>query len=191
MNDERAGALLGALRQGASPAAGAARARLAFAGAAAERDGRGGLRAEVASELAASLGPADESLTRWLLEQEIAAHEASGVGASEALYTLVAAMARFGRPEDALLIWRAREATPETRAGIDVEQLARAGVASTRAALERLARPGDTRPDTRADAARRALDWLKAGAAEGAFDDLPEYFLWADERFGLTVSGPT
>lgn len=187
MNDERAGALLGALRQSASPTASTARARLAFAGEQAERDGRGSLRAEVASELAATLGPADEALTRWLLEQETAAHAARGAGASEALYTLVAALARFGRPEDALLIWRAREATPETRGGVDVEQLARAGVAATRAALEQLVGRGDAQ----SDAARRALGWLDAGAAAGAFDDLPGYFLWADERFGLSVSGPT
>lgn len=187
MGAESAGALLGALRQGASPAADAARARLAYAGAQAERDGRGQLRAEVASGLGASLGPSDEALARWLLEQEIAAHEARQAGASEALYTLVAALARFGRSEDALLIWRAREATPETRAGVDVEQLARAGVASTRAALERLAGRGSTQ----SPAARRALGWFNQGAAEGAFDDLPGYFLWADERFGLTVSGPT
>jgi hypothetical protein len=29
------------------------------------------------------------------------------------------------------------------------------------------------------------------GIAEGAANDLPAYFAWSDERFGLHVSGPT
>jgi hypothetical protein len=45
--------------------------------------------------------------------------------------------------------------------------------------------------DAHAEASRHALDWLEEGASVGAFDDLPGYFLWADERFGLSVSGPT
>lgn len=182
-----AGALLGALRHGGA-AATAARERLAFAGDDLERGGRAQLRAAVADELAASLGPADEGVTRWLLRQEIAAHQARGAGASEALLTLVAAVARYGRSDDALLIWRAHEATPETRAAVDVEQMARADLTSTRATLARLAASADVEE---AEAARRALDWLEEGAAVGALGDLPGYFLWADERFGLTVSGPT
>ncbi|HEX2348310.1 MAG TPA: hypothetical protein VHI51_07735 [Ktedonobacterales bacterium] len=181
------GALLGALRRGGAAAA-TARKRLAFAGDALEGGGRAQLRAAVAGELAASLGPADEGVARWLLRQEIAAQQARGSGASEALLTLVAAVARYGRPDDALLIWRAREATPETRAAVDVEQMARADLTSTRATLARLAASADAQE---AEAARRALDWLEEGAAVGALGDLPGYFLWADERFGLAVSGPT
>ncbi|HEX8728716.1 MAG TPA: hypothetical protein VF739_08845 [Ktedonobacterales bacterium] len=183
---DKAGKLLAALRQGGADAA-SAREWLAFAGDALERDGREPMRAVVASELAASLGSVDEDSARWLLRQEVAAHEARGAGASESLLTLVAAVARYGRPDDALLIWRAREATAETRAAVDVEQMARADLTSTRALLARLA----ISSDAQADAARHALDWLEEGASMGAFGDLPAYFLWADERFGLSVSGPT
>lgn len=179
--------LLAELRHSGDDAA-RARERLTFAGDALERGGRARMRATVAGELAASLGPADEGVARWLLRQEIAAHEARGSGASETLLTLVAAVARYGRPDDALLIWRAHEATPETRAAVDVEQMARADLTSTRATLARLAASADVEE---AEAARRALDWLEEGAAVGALGDLPGYFLWADERFGLTVSGPT
>lgn len=181
------GAILRALRRGGDEAA-TARERLAFAGEALEGGGRAQLRAAVAGELAASLGPADEGVSRWLLRQEIAAHRARGSGASETLLTLVAAVARYGRSDDALLIWRAHEATAETRAAVDVEQVARADLASTRTTLARLAASADVEE---AEAARHALDWLEEGAAVGAFGDLPGYFLWADERFGLTVSGPT
>jgi hypothetical protein len=182
----QAGELLAALRHGGEAAA-SARERLAFAGDASERAGREELRAAVASELAASLGPGDGMVARWLLRQAVAAHEAGGSGASEALLTLVAAVARYGRPDDALLIWRAHEATAETRAAVDIEQMARADLANTRAALARLT----VGSGADADAARHALAWLEEGASVGAFDDLPGYFLWADERFGLSVSGPT
>jgi hypothetical protein len=148
---------------------------------------RARLRAEVAQALGRDLRPTDRPLARWLLEQEIAAHMARGVGASEALYTLVATVARFAQPADAPLIWRARQVTPETRTGVDVEQLVRAGVAATRTTLERMA----AQPGAQADEARQALGWLDDGATAGAFDDLAGYFLWADERFGLTISGPT
>ncbi|MDE3230954.1 MAG: hypothetical protein KGO05_13830 [Chloroflexota bacterium] len=157
---------------------GAGREVLAFAGDTATAEARERLRADVVAALAFDLHPTDRPLTLWLLAQEVAAHEARGAGASEALYTLVAAVARFGQPEDAPLLWRAREATEETRAGVDVEQFARLGIAEARAAL---AHEDDG----------RALAWLDGAAAVGAFDDLPGYFLWADERFGLRVSGPT
>lgn len=182
-------ALLAALRQ-SGDAGRSARAEVAHAGAEVGVGERQRLRAEAVAALGRSLLPTDRPLARWLLRQEIAAHEARGHGASEALYTLVAAVARFAQPDDALLLWRARQVTPETRAGVDVEQLGRAGLAPTRAALERVAaQTGAHAAD--AHGARQALRWLDEGAAAGAFDDLPEYFLWADERFGLTISGPT
>lgn len=182
--DAGALALLDALRRSGDAGA-SARTRVAYTGGEASADER--LRAEVVRALGHSLRPTDRPLARWLLAQEIAAHVARGHGASEALYTLVAAIARFAQPEDALLLWRARQATPETRAGVDVEQLGRAGLVPTRAALERVA----AQAGADGDAARQALRWLAEGAAAGAFDDLPDYFLWADERFGLTISGPT
>lgn len=185
MSDE-AETLLDALRHSGDASA-SARGQLAFAGEQVERSGRQRLRAEVAATLAERLRPTDRGLARWLLQQEILAHEARGYGATEALYTLVAALARFAQPEDAPLIWRARQATPETRDGVDVEQMARAGLDAVRATLTRLAQQAGPESDD----ARQALAWLDAGAASGAFDDLPEYFLWADERFGLVVSGPT
>lgn len=144
-------------------------------------------RAETAALLAASLQPGDGPLARWLLEQEIAAHETVGHGASETLFTLIAAVARYADPDDVLLLWRARQATPETRAGVDVEQLARAGIERVRHRLAALARGAG--PHARD--ARQALTWLESGAASGALTDLPGYFAWADERFGLHVSGPT
>lgn len=182
---EEAEALLDALRQ-ANDASVAARNQLAFSGDKAESADHQRLRGEVAAALGQSLLPSDRGIARWLLQQEIAAHQARGQGASEALYTLVAAVARFAQAEDALLIWRARQATPETREGVDVEQMARLGLDTARVTLARLAKqPGPQRDD-----ARQALAWLDAEEASGAFDDLPGYFLWADERFGLLISGP-
>lgn len=145
------------------------------------------LRSSIASLLAADLRPSDRPITRWLLEQESRALAARGAGESEALYTLVAALARFGQRSDALTLWRARQATPETRAGVDAEQFARAGLDATRSLLAGLARDGG--PD--ATEARAALDWLAEAGAAGAFDDLAAYFAWSDERFGLHISGPT
>ena len=190
MASEQVVALLAALRQLAghpSSATAQARATLAHAGNASTQAERERLRAEVAAALARDLQPSDRPVAAWLLAEEIAAHEARGHGASEALYTLIAAVARFGQPADALLLWRAHQATPETRAGVDAEQFGRLGLESARAQLARLA----TEPSPHADEARQALQWMDAAAAEGVFDDLAGYFLWADERFGLTTSGPT
>jgi hypothetical protein len=181
--------LLAALRSGstATEQARAALADIPGTGDSREHDARAEVRAAVSALLAASLQPSDAPLTRWLLEQEIALHMARGHGASETLYTLVAAVARFGDPADALLLWRARAATAETRAGVDVEQLARAGVQPVERHLRRLAQG----TDAQAEQAREALRWLEDGRAAGALDDLPAYFAWADERYGLHISGLT
>lgn len=144
-------------------------------------------RAEVATLLAASLRPGDTLIARWLLEQEIAAHEAAGRGASETLFTLVAAVARYADPDDVLLLWRARQATAETRAGVDVEQAFRGGVERVRRRLQTLIRQQGARTREAAE----ALEWLESGVSQGAAEDLPGYFAWADERFGLHISGPT
>jgi hypothetical protein len=144
-------------------------------------------RDDVTSLLAGSLLPGDHAPAWRLLEAEIGALTAAGAGATETLYTLVAVVARYADPADALLIWRARMATPETRAGLDVEQMARAGVGAIRGRLAEMARGGAAQ----AHEAAAALQWVEAGAATGAFDDLPGYFAWSDERYGLHVSGPT
>jgi len=173
--------LLEQLREGGQAADGA-RARLVADAQQADE-----LRALVASALAVGLRPSDRAITRWLLEQETAAHVACGAGASEALYTLVAALARFGQPSDVTPLWRARQATAETRAGVDAEQFARVGLSAARALLADSARAGG--PD--AAEARAALDWLDEAQREGAFDDLPAYFVWSDERYGVHITGPT
>jgi hypothetical protein len=178
-------ALLAQLRAGGE-ASDAARALLVHTADTAAAS-RAATRAEVVRLLAGSLRPDDKPLARWLLEQEVAAHEAAGRGASETLYTLVAAVARYSDPDDVLLLWCARQATPETRAGVDVEQVFRAGVDRVRRRLQTLVRQGGPR----ARDAAEALEWLESGVASGAADDLPGYFAWADERFGLGVSGPT
>lgn len=190
MASEQAEAVLAALRlsmgQSAEGAA-EARAMLAQAGDPSQRAARERLRAEVAAALTSDLLPSDHPVAVWLLAEEIKAHEARGAGASEALYMLIAAVARFAQPADALLLWRARQATPETQAGVDAEQFGRLGLAAVRERLTGLA----SEPGPQADEAARALQWLDAAAKEGAFDDLAGYFLWADERFGLATSGPT
>ena len=178
--------LLEALRGGGEGGE-AARGKLANIPNATDAAERAELRAEVARELAGSLRPDDRFLARWLLEQEIAAHEAAGRGASETLYTLVAAVSRYADPDDVLLLWRARNATPQTRAGVDVEQVARAGVERVRRRLRTLVGRGGPR----AAEAAEALEWLEQGLAAGAGDDLASYFAWADERFGVRVCGPT
>lgn len=180
-------ATLAALRGESQAAALAARATVAHAGSADGREARARLRGEVTTLLALDIRPSDAGLARWLLDEETAAQVARGSGASEALYTLVAVVARYAAPEDALRIWRAHEATPETRAGVDVEQVGRLGVTQTRAAVQRIIDAGGVQ----AQEAQHALAWLDEGAATGAFDDLAGYFLWADERFGLRISGPT
>lgn len=173
--------LLAALRAGGARA-NAARAALAHAHGASSV----GTRAAVTSALIASLQPSDHGLARWLLEEEIAAHEAADQGASETLYSLVAAVARFADAADALLLWRAHDATPDTRAGVDVEQLARAGVERVRTRLREL----DAAGGRRGASAARALIWFEEGIASGALDDLAAYFAWSDERFGLTLHAP-
>jgi hypothetical protein len=145
------------------------------------------MRAEVVRLLAGSVTPTDSALARWLLRIETESLASAGSGESETLYTLVALVARFADPHDALLIWRARQATPQTRAGVDVEQMARLGLDAVRRYLSRL-RDGST-PEVREAAA--ALAWLDEGERDGAFADLAGYFAWSDERFGVTVSGPT
>ncbi|HEV8193976.1 MAG TPA: hypothetical protein VGP82_21210 [Ktedonobacterales bacterium] len=145
------------------------------------------LRAAVARELGAQLSSRDRPLVRWLLEQEVAYVRAAGHGVTETFYTLIAALARFGQAEDVLLLWRAREATNETQSGIDVEQALRAGSDRVRDYLHELAQSDEPI----ALEARAALEWIEAGIAAGAADDLPGYFHWADERFGLQVAGPT
>lgn len=185
----RPDALLAGLRTGGQQAE-AARAALAFPGrdASAEACERAaGQRTEVATLLAASLRPGDKPVARWLLEQEIAAHEAAGHGATETLFTLVAAVARYADPDDVLLLWRGRQATPETRTGVDVEQAFRGGVERVRRRLQTLVR----QQGARAREAAEALAWLESGVSQGAAEDLPGYFAWADERFGLHISGPT
>jgi hypothetical protein len=143
--------------------------------------------AEVTRLLAGSVTSTDHALARWLLGAEIDALTAGESGESEALYTLVALVARFADPHDALLIWRARQATPETQAGVDLEQMARLGLDGVRRYLSRLR---DAKgPD--ASEAAAALAWLDEGERDGAFADLAGYFAWSDERFGVTVSGPT
>ena len=190
MASEQAEAVLAALRlsmgQSAEGAA-EARAMLAQAGDPSQRAARERLRAEVVAALTSDLLPSDHPVAVWLLAEEIKAHEVRGAGASEALYMLIAAVARFAQPADALLLWRARQATPETQAGVDAEQFGRLGLAAVRERLTGLA----SEPGPQADEADQALQWLDDAAKEGAFDDLAGYFLWADERFGLATSGPT
>ena len=89
----------------------------------------------------------------------------AGSGESEALYTLVALVARFADPHDALLIWRARQATPETQSGVDVEQMARLGLDGVRRYLSRL---HDANGPEASEAAA-ALAWLDEGERDGAF----------------------
>jgi len=148
---------------------------------------RAAMRAELTQELAAQVVSTDRPLVRRLLEQEVMYLRASGHGVTETLYTLVAALARFGQPDDTLTLWRAREATPETQSGVDVEQFLRAGIDLVRAHLRNLA----SDEAMEASEAQAAREWIEAGVAAGAADDLPGYFYWADERFGLQVSGPT
>lgn len=144
-------------------------------------------RAAITGELLADLRPEDHAPAVWLLEQEIAAISQSGADDLELLYRLVAAVARFARPVDALLIWQAARATPETRLGVDVEQALRAGPEATLRTLRRLSARGDSQ----ATDAAAALAWVEEGVAEGAASDLPAYFAWSDERFGLHIAGPT
>lgn len=182
MSQHSGATLLAALRAGPPSAYDA----LAYVGEPGSDARRAALRAEVTQALVGHLLPADRSLVRWLLEQERAQLRASGHGVTETLYALVAALARFGYPEDTLLLWRAREATPETQAGVDVEQLLRAGAEQVRGYLRGLAR-GE---EPAAHEAQAALDWIEAGITAGAADDLPGYFHWADDRFGVRIVGP-
>jgi hypothetical protein len=145
-------------------------------------------RAAITEALLADLRPGDHALAVWLLHRELDTLGAAGTGATETLYRLIAAVARFARPDDALLIWRAAQVTPETRVGVDVEQALRAGPG---AVLRALGQRASTHGETDADDAAAALAWVWAGIANGAADDLPAYFAWSDERFGLHVSGPT
>lgn len=144
-------------------------------------------RTTVTQALLADLKPGDHALVVWLLEREIDELTTVGNGDPETLYRLVAAVARFAHPEDALLIWRASRATAETRIGVDVEQVLRAGPEAVVRTLRQLTTDGAPQ----AEAAAAALAWAQAGIASGAASDLSAYFAWSDERFGLHISGPT
>lgn len=144
-------------------------------------------RTAVTEALLADVQPGDHALAIWLLQREIDAIKAAGTGATETLYRLIAVVARFAQPDDTLLIWRAAQATPETRGGVDVEQALRAGPEAALRALERQAARGGAQ----AEEAVAALAWVRDGIASGAANDLPAYFTWSDERFGLHISGPT
>jgi hypothetical protein len=178
-------ALLAALRAGGS-AADRARIQLAAQLDLTSADPHASTRAQVAAALLQALAPADRPVALWLLGQEVAVHRAAGHGAGDTLLALVAAVARFGQAEDALLLWQAHAATPETRDAVEVEQLGRAGVARVRAwLLAQVAAGGKGAHDAAA-----ALAWLDAGRAADAFDDLPAYFAWSDEIHGLTAGAP-
>ncbi len=179
--------LLAALRSREAAAREGARRSLAFAADEATEREHAALRATLVRMLVGALRPSDHQIVRWLLDQEIAAHEAAGCGASETLYVLVAAVARNVDPGDAMLLWRAHEATPATRDGVDVEQLMRAGVERVRRSLTRRLREGGPQ----VDATAQALAWLDSGVASGAADELPAYFAWSDERFGIHIDCPT
>jgi hypothetical protein len=176
------GQLLAALRQGGMPAAAA---RAALCAGASTGDAAADLRARVAAVLIAALLPTDREQVRWLLGEEVEALERQGHGATDTLYLLVAACARFGNADDALLLWRAYAATPETRATVDVEQMARAGVERVRATLgaQASAEPQHTE-------AAAALRWFEEGIASGALDNLAGYFAWSDEQYGLVTGAP-
>lgn len=144
-------------------------------------------RTAIAHALLADLRPGDHTPTVWLLEQERADIASGNTTDVELLYRLIAATARFAQPEDALLIWRAAQTTDETRIGVDVEQALRAGTEAVLRRLERLA----TSNGAQAKDAQAALAWVREGITNGAANDLPAYFAWSDERFGLHISGPT
>lgn len=144
-------------------------------------------RTAIAHALLADLRPGDHAPVVWLLEQERAGIASGDTADVELLYRLIAAVARFAQPEDALLIWRAAQTTAETRIGVDVEQAVRAGPEAVLRTLERLA----SSDDAQAEDAQEARAWVREGIANGAASDLPAYFAWSDERFGLHVSGPT
>ncbi len=145
------------------------------------------LRAVVTTFLTSSLLPSDRPLVRYLLGEEVATQRAAGEGDTETLLTLAVALARFAQPDDALLLWQAHDVTAETREAVDVELIGRAGVDRVRQALQRIAASGNA--DSARDA-RNALAWLESGEALGAFADLPAYFTWAEDRYGIAVSGP-
>jgi hypothetical protein len=144
-------------------------------------------RTAVAHALLADLRPGDHAPMAWLLEQERGDIASGNTTDVELLYRLIAGVARFAHPEDALLIWRAAQTSDETRIGVDVEQALRAGPEAVLRTLERLAMSDSAQ----AEDARAALAWVREGIANGAASDLPAYFAWSDERFGLHVSGPT
>jgi hypothetical protein len=173
--------VLAALRQVGTDAA----AREALRAGAGSGDAAADLRARVTARLITTLLPADHATVRWLLAEEVESLARQGRGATGTLYLLVAACARFGDPADALLLWRAYIATPETRATVDVEHLARAGVERVRRALVTQAEAGPLRTEAAA-----ALAWFEEGVTSMALDDLASYFAWSDEQYGLVTGAP-
>ena len=178
--------LLSELRSG-EDAGGAAHKALGVAPGPEGVDAHADARALVVDALLEALGPNDHGVAAWLLEQEVAAHRAAGYGAGQTLVALVAAVARFGHPEDALLLWRAWAATLDTGDAVEVEHLGRAGVERV---LDWLTRASETGGPAAAEA-HAALAWLERGMADGAFDNLAAYFAWSDEANGLGTYAPT
>ncbi|MBK1787380.1 hypothetical protein [Prauserella cavernicola] len=74
--------------------------------------------------------PDDAELVRYLLRQEIAAHEASW-GYGDSLGAAALLLVDCGAVEDVWLVWQAKNANVDTFIGIDRELLFGAGVAET------------------------------------------------------------
>ena len=121
-------------------------------------------RHEVAQALCLDFSIADRELVRFLLTQEIQAHQL-GPGYSDDLKFCAYPLFALGRLDDVELLWQAKSVSFDTFCGFDVQLLVGAGVEPTITYLHQNA----------SDKALAAAEYIKACQKVGDFDWLDEY----------------
>lgn len=127
-------------------------------------DANEGFRFEVIKEVCRILCPENRLFIRHLLEQEIEAHGGGG-GVSNSIVLCAGMLFELRQPEDALLIWQAKETSFDTHCGLAVELLVGAGVDRTL---------GYWRSQT-SKQAKEFYEVLLKAAYGGEFADLEEF----------------
>lgn len=121
-------------------------------------------RTGVIKDVCLTFHPEDRLFIRHLLEQEIAAHGGAS-GVNNSIVLCAGMLFELGQPDDALLIWRAKETSFDTHCELSVELLVGAGVDRTM---------GYWRTQTSTEA-KEFYELLLKSAYAGDFTDLDEF----------------
>jgi hypothetical protein len=94
------------------------------------------LREQIARVLNKDLQPNDHALIRYILLQEMQAHQHVGEEMTENLRRCAYLLYRLGNVEDSILLWKAKNINFDTYCGLDIQFLVGAGLTETLAYLE-------------------------------------------------------